>query len=332
MGEKDSLQTDNLISYNFYQLIESLAKKYNFELNGIDNCFIKDSLFIFESNPAINFPTSDIYKIEINDLENIPKIKMVVNFFGLHGSNGPLPGVVLNDIAYESHHQDIIKKTYLDFFNHHLIALLHSIWRKYKYYIQFKNDMSDNFSRALLSLIGISPANLENVNIDWSKLFFYIGLIQSNIRTAESLTKIVGHYFNLSNISIYEYERQLVNLDQTQRNSLGQKNMILGNNFIVGGVVTSFANKFKISILNLDPDNFQAFLPSGRKFSELKEIMKILLKDQLPYDLYLGLDPEYQSGFVLGNNDSSFLGWSTLLSTTSIGQAKVSPVIITAQV
>ncbi|TCP91172.1 type VI secretion system protein ImpH [Cricetibacter osteomyelitidis] len=331
MGLENDLAADNLIDFSFYQLIEIFAKKYNFDLEDFDKCSMDDSLFCFESNPLIHFPTSDIEKISIKTEKLSPKVEMIVNFLGLQGANGPLPGTLLSEIAYESYNQDTIRKTYLDFFNHHLIALLYSIWRKYKYYIRFQSDLSDNFSQRILSLIGVNRHHLNTIDINWGKLLFYVGVIQSNVRTADVLAKIIRHYFDLTDISINEYERQLVGIDKEQQNRLGTRNMVLGDSFVIGKVITSFTNKFRININGLDTECFHQFLPSGKKFTELKEIMKFLLKDQLPYDLCLGLQPQVQSNFVLGSNESGFLGWSTLLNANSEQQVKMKQVIITGQ-
>ncbi|MDG2949455.1 type VI secretion system baseplate subunit TssG [Exercitatus varius] len=331
MGSQSSATADRLIDFSFYQLIEILAKKYGVDIEDLESQLMEESLFQFSSNPQINFPTSDIEKIRIIEKDMQTQIDIVVNFLGLQGASGPLPGSVLNEIAYESHNQETIKATYLDFFNHHLIALLHSIWRKYKYYIQFKKNVSDEFSQKILGLIGVNRKHITAIDINWSKLLFYIGIIQSNVRTAKVIAEIIQHYFDLETVTIDEHERQLITIDQEQRNQLGSKNMQLGDNFVIGSVITSFTNKFKINFHNLDTEQFQQFLPTGKKYKELKEIIRFLLKDQLPYDLCLGLHPKTQSNFVLGNEQSSFLGWSTLLNSDPTKLIQMEKVTITGQ-
>lgn len=332
MEQKTSLATSDLIDFNFYQLVEILSKKYNFNVENIECELMEDSLFMFSSNPLINFPTSDVERINVKDNNEINQIEIIVNFLGLHGANGPLPGAVLNEIAYEFHNQDNIKNTYLDFFNHHFISLLHAIWRKYKYYIHFKENASDNYSQKILALIGVNNKHLKNVKIDWTKLLFYIGLIQTKVRTTGVLSDIIRYYFDLDMVTIDEWQRQLINIDKEQRNQLGKKNMMLGDSFVIGEVITSFTNKFTINIHNLNTELFHQFLPSGKKYAELIEIMHFLLEDQLPYDICLGLHPETQSNFVLGSKDDSFLGWSTLLNSDSSQQEQVKRITITGQI
>ena len=49
----------------------------------------------------------------------------MLNFLGLQGASGPLPGSVLDEIAEASYENESIQAKYLDFFNHHLLTIFH---------------------------------------------------------------------------------------------------------------------------------------------------------------------------------------------------------------
>ncbi|OBY51378.1 type VI secretion system baseplate subunit TssG [Aggregatibacter aphrophilus] len=315
MGTEELSPKYDLTDFNFHQLIEVVAKASSANLELLENTLLEDSLYLFSSNPKISFPLSDIEKVNIINRDNKTQFNIVVNFLGLQGSSGPLPGSVLDEIAEEFYESEHIKIKYLDFFNHHLISLLHQIWRKYKYYIKFKEDFSDIYSKNMMSLIGISREYSEYSHLKWDKIFYYLGIIQSRIRTPQVLSTIIQYYFSLDKVEIKEHARQLVQLDSEQRSSLGNNNMMLGDDFIAGDVVESFSNKFDVAIHNLDISQFYQFLPLGHKYTELKELIRFLLKDPLPYDISLGLHPQTHSTFVLGENKSSLLGWTTLLNS-----------------
>ncbi len=55
---------------------------------------------------------------------------MAVSFRGLHGSQSPLPGYYLEDLAWEAGQNLGIRRHFLDFFNHRLVTLFHRAWRK----------------------------------------------------------------------------------------------------------------------------------------------------------------------------------------------------------
>ena len=247
---------------------------------------------------------------------------------GLQGASGPLPGSILDEIAESSYDNESIQAQYLDFFNHHLLAIFHQIWRKYKYYIRFKPDFSDNYSRNILNILGLSKDFIGFSHLNWNKIFYYIGIIQSGIRTPQILADIIRHYFDLDDVFIEEHVRQLVEVENEQKNKLGMQNMMLGNNFISGDKVESFSNKFRVNIDNLTTSEFYQFLPNTEKYKHLQELIRFLLKDPLPYDISLGLHPDTQSTFILGKDNSSWLGWTTLINTDSAKVHSLNRVII----
>lgn len=328
MGTENISSTNDLNKFGFHQLVEAIADLSSTELDNLENTLFEESIFQFFSNPKINFPIGDIELVSIFNDGDKKKFQISVNFLGLQGSAGPLPGSVLDEIAEEFYENEPIQSRYLDFFNHHLISLFHQIWRKYKYYIKFDSDFSDDYSQNVLDLLGLSKEFLEFSNLDWSKIFYFIGLIQSGIRTSQVLEKIVKSYFNLSTVSIDEHVRQLVEIESEQKNQLGMKNIMLGENFISGDKVQSYSNKFRININDLMLDEFYQFLPNTTKHMHLKELVCFLLKDPLPYDIVLSLHPDTRSSFVLGKDNSSLLGWTTLINPNSSELYTLSKVLI----
>ncbi|WGE43084.1 type VI secretion system baseplate subunit TssG [Actinobacillus equuli] len=328
MGTEDISSTSDLNQFGFHQLVEALADLSAVELDNLENTLIEESIFQFFSNPKLSFPVNDVEKLSILEEEDGRKFQFLVNFLGLQGASGPLPGTILDDIAEESYENEAIQARYLDFFNHHLIGVFHQIWRKYKYYIKFKPDFSDSYSRDVLNLLGLSREFLHFSHLNWNKIFYYIGLIQSGIRSSSIIAEILQHYFNLDNICLEEHIRQLVEIGEEQKNQLGMKNILLGENFIAGNKIESHTNKFRININNLELDMFYQFLPNTPNYIHLQELIRFLLKDPLPYDISLSLHPNTKSTFVLGEENSSFLGWTTLINSSSSENCYLSNVII----
>ena len=176
--------------------------------------------------------------------------------------------------------------------------------------------------------MGLSKDFIEFSHLNWSKIFYYIGLIQSGIRTPQIPTDIIRYYFDLDDVSIEEHVRQLVEIESEQKNKLGMQNMMLGNNFISGDKIESFSNKFRVNIDNLKLNEFYQFLPNTEKYKHLQELIRFLLKDPLPYDISLGLHPDTQSTFILGKDNSSWLGWTTLINADSTSAHTLNQVII----
>ena len=328
MGTENLSSKSDLIQFGFHQLIETIAEASSMSLDELENTLIEESIFRFFSNPKINFPAGDIEQVAIQDEEGKRIFQIITNFLGLQGASGPLPGSILDEIAESSYDNESIQAQYLDFFNHHLLAIFHQIWRKYKYYIRFKPDFSDNYSRNILNILGLSKDFIGFSHLNWNKIFYYIGIIQSGIRPPKILADIIRHYFDLDDVFIEEHVRQLVEVENEQKNKLGMQNMMLGNNFISGDKVESFSNKFRVNIDNLTISEFYQFLPNTEKYKHLQELIRFLLKDPLPYDISLGLHPDTQSTFILGKDNSSWLGWTTLINTDSAKVHSLNRVII----
>lgn len=327
MGTKKFSAKSDLNRFGFHQLVESIAEASSINLDELENTLIGESIFRFFTNPKINFPVGDIEQLIILVEDGREVFQFLVNFLGLQGSSGPLPGSVLDEIA-EEHNNNPIQSIYLDFFNHHLITLFHQIWRKYKYYIKFNSNFSDNYSRNIMNLLGVSRDFIKFTHLNWHKIFYHLGIIQSGIRTKEALTSIIQHYFDLHDISLEEHVRKIVEVEVEQKNQVGIRNVMLGENFILGDKVESFSNKFRVNINNLKLDEFHQFLPNTKKYRQLQELIRFLLKDPLPYDVLLGLHPDTKSTFILGKDNSSFLGWTTLININSGKSQSLNQIII----
>jgi len=327
MGTKKFSAKSDLNRFGFHQLVESIAEASSINLDELENTLIGESIFRFFTNPKINFPVGDIEQLIILVEDGREVFQFLVNFLGLQGSSGPLPGSVLDEIA-EEHNNNPIQSIYLDFFNHHLITVFHQIWRKYKYYIKFNSNFSDNYSRNIMNLLGVSRDFIKFTHLNWHKIFYHLGIIQSGIRTKEALTSIIQHYFDLHDISLEEHVRKIVEVEVEQKNQVGIRNVMLGENFILGDKVESFSNKFRVNINNLKLDEFHQFLPNTKKYRQLQELIRFLLKDPLPYDVLLGLHPDTKSTFILGKDNSSFLGWTTLININSGKSQSLNQIII----
>ena len=327
MGTKKFSAKSDLNRFGFHQLVESIAEASSINLDELENTLIGESIFRFFTNPKINFPVGDIEQLIILVEDGREVFQFLVNFLGLQGSSGPLPGSVLDEIA-EEHNNNPIQSIYLDFFNHHLITVFHQIWRKYKYYIKFNSNFSDNYSRNIMNLLGVSRDFIKFTHLNWHKIFCHLGIIQSGIRTKEALTSIIQHYFDLHDISLEEHVRKIVEVEVEQKNQVGIRNVMLGENFILGDKVESFSNKFRVNINNLKLDEFHQFLPNTKKYRQLQELIRFLLKDPLPYDVLLGLHPDTKSTFILGKDNSSFLGWTTLININSGKSQSLNQIII----
>jgi len=312
---------DDAKNYSFFSLIEHLHRLHGDNLETLLDSNPSSERIVFESDPGLGFPASDVLAADKVPGTQDDKYRLVVSFLGLHGSDSPLPGHYLETIASDHAHGNGLRAAFLDFFNHRLLTLLHRVWRKYRYYVRFQSDARDHFSRYVFSLIGLNDDQLRGETpIPWSRLLTYAGLVASRSRSPTVVAGIIAHCFDLSQVEIKEFQQKLVDIPEDQKTRLGLKASILGESFIIGEKVRTYEQSFTIAIRGLSQKRFRDFLPNGKDFFPLSKLVEFLLRDQLAYDLDLGLRQDEIPLFQLDTRRGGNLGWTTFLGNKILRQ------------
>ncbi|MGH8386681.1 MAG: type VI secretion system baseplate subunit TssG [Pseudomonas sp.] len=302
-------------NYSFHRLLEHLHALHGDDLEAQPLSAAARRRVRLQSHAGLGFPASDVImaaRVE-EDHEQV-RYRLQTSFLGLHGTDSPLPGYYLDRLAYEQAQQHGIRPSFMDFFNHRLLTLLHHSWRKYRYYIRFQAEASDRFSRYVFSLIGLNDNDLRGTTaLPWGRLLSFAGLIASRSRSPSVVSGIVEHCFDLHGVHIREFETRSVSLPQRQRHSLGKANGMLGGDFVVGDRIKTRASKFTLVIPGLAQARFRQFLPSGKQFGRLRQLMDFLLRDSTAYDLELGLREEDVPPFNLLRDSGTHLGWTSFI-------------------
>ena len=292
--------------FNFYQLVELLHSITEQDPESEE----WESLcrLVFSANPSLGFAITDVSSLMI---KNEDKIQLQTNFFGLSGAQSPLPGFILEELACEG--ELSVRKQFFDFFNNRLINLAYRIWRKYRYYVRFQEEAQDKFSAQLFSLVGLADPDMRGETpINWCKMLAYAGTLASRSRSPQVVAGILSHCFDLENVSIREWVKRKVLIQDEQKLQLGKKNSSIGVNTVIGDNVLDIKGKFIIEIKSLSREQFSDFLPKGKEFLPLCKLMEFIMRDQMSYDLELELKDNEAPSLVLGNDNVS-LGWSSFL-------------------
>lgn len=300
-------------NYAFYRLIEHLYRLHDEDLENLfsDPSFVQH--VIMAGDARLGFPASDV--VGAQRISEEPELyKVETSFLSLQGPDSPLPGYYIDQLAYDYVHEIGIRPAFFDFFNHRLLTLLILAWRKYRYYKRFQHEAKDRFSQYVFALIGLGDKNLRGATpLPWSRLLSFTGIIASRSRSPSVVAGIIAHCFDLRSVHIREFEQRYVDIDKSQRNSLGKANAALGSNFVLGARVSTRASKFTIVISELTQRRFRDFLPNGESFKPLCKLIDFLLRDSLAYDLELGLQQKEIPPFVLAKNSGTYIGWTTFL-------------------
>lgn len=301
--------------HNFFQLLERLHGLHGDDLEPQRPIASARQRVWLRSDACLSFPASDIRKAErMMQTSDGQRYNVCATFFGLHGTDSPLPGFYLDQVAYEQTQGIGIRPAFLDFFNHYLLSLLHRSWRKYRYYIRFQAQANDDFSRYVFALIGLNDGQLRgNTALPWGRLLSFAGVIASRSRAPGTVAGIIALCFDLPCVQIREFEARSLRLDPRQMLSLGRQNGHLGNDFTVGTRTRTRSSKFTLVISQLTQVRLREFLPSGEHFERIRALIDFLLRDGLAYDLELVLKDDEVPAFCLSRNHGTHLGWTSFI-------------------
>ncbi|EAS1758236.1 type VI secretion system baseplate subunit TssG [Salmonella enterica] len=289
-----------------------------------------DDIVRFEADASIAFPGSDVVRVTQNDSG---QYVVTVAFSGLHGSQSPLPGYYLDQIAWESAQGESETADLLNLFSHRMIQFIWHIWRKYRWYVCFSNGGTDAFTQRMFALVGLdSKTQRDRLAINHCKMLAYTGVLAGPGRSPEIICDLVSHCFDLEDVTLQSWQLRKVNILPSQQNQLGgylqrdwQKipRSVLGRNFTLGTRILDQNGKFLLCIRGLSRQQFLSFLPNGENFLPLKMFVAFILRDQLAWDLRLEMAPNQIGGMVLGDERTSRLGW-----TLFVGQPETRPGVV----
>lgn len=316
---------------NFFVLMESLYRRYG----GADRepslrTEPEQEVVLFKSDASIAFPVSDLSTLERSDSG---QFTLTTKFLGFSGSQSPLPGYYLDRMAHESAQNEEGLNAFLDLFSHRWTQFAYHAWRKYRYYICFRNGGTDSFSQRMYALVGLgNPSVRDRLAINHSKMLAYAGILATPGRSPDVVSNLVSHCFDLADVSIENWQLRKVAVDPAQQNRLGVRNpkrktagyvpgrSVIGVNFTLGARVPDRSGKFLLRIGNLTMARYLSFLPEGENHQALIMFVSFLLRDQFAWDLQLSLAPEQAKGMRLGDRSRSCIG-----RTAFIGLPKAPP-------
>lgn len=301
---------DGARRYEFFQMVELIHRHHGDDVErGADT---GDERIRFRASASLGFPGSDVTALRAPRPE---RYELEVSFLGLQGAQSPLPGYYLEALAHAAAHREGATGDFLDFFNHRLLGLLYRSWRKYRHYVRHQDGARDGFSATVFALVGLADADLRGETpIDWSKMLAYAGLLAGRSRSPQVVEGIVGHCFDLAEVTIEEWRKRWVDIPEDQRSRAGLGNMALGHDMVAGERVADIGGKFALCLGGLTLARFRDFLPDGSEHAPLRTLVDFVLREPLAYDLELELLPSEVRPMRLGDAGSCQLGWTTFVN------------------
>lgn len=273
----------------------------------------------FKSNISLSFQKSEIDKINFIEENNEILVEMTLNFLGIFGSSSPLPSHY-SEMVLDSIDEDLILYDFLNLFNHHLQRFVYPIWEKHRYYIQYKEDLSDKFSKYILSFLGLNFAKSYNSKLNLQKLIPCIGILSMKHKSAGTLKSILRHYLSHDKIEIIQCIPSKYNIPVWQQSSLGNENISLGSDFLIGESIISKNIKFRVLLKDIKKDEIIKYSILGEKMAQLNEIISFSLNEPLEHEVCLEVKKEEKIPLLLDEKQKNYLGINCWIGDSSFDE------------
>lgn len=308
--------------FEFHQALKILAYMYPEATPLGESPLPENEIVSLKSRILFSYPPSDIYDIT-KETQTVflpsnlktSQIKIVcrVNFFGIAGSNGPLP------VAYSEQIYECLKAgndtaaDFLDIFNHRLLSIFHRI--RCKYWIGLENQRPDKtrIAQITYAFLGLGTPHLQKrLSFPDRKLLYYAGLFWQQPRSMEGLKTLLHHYFE-HQVDIVPFVGGWENIEADQQTRLMQPEHFntLGQGAMLGTQVWNAMQKIIIQLGPLTRAQFHSFLPHHEHYKKLCDLIRLYLGSLQKFDIQFVIKASGVDATRLGQH--TYLGWSSWL-------------------
>lgn len=229
--------------------------------------------------------------------------RMMINFFGLMGANGPMP-LHLTEFAHERRHnaRDSTLVHFLDIFHHRAASLFYRAWADVQKSVDFDRPEDARFAEYIGSFFGLGMRSLRNRDAtpDDTKIFFS-GRLAMQTRPPEGLEAIVGEDLNVPT-RLETFVGQWIKLPEPSQLRLGAspESGALGRTAIVGTRFWTTQLKFRLRLGPLRLSEYERLLPGGASWERLRAWVKLYAGQEFFWDVQLVLRAAEVPAIALG--------------------------------
>ncbi len=266
----------------------------------------------FVSRVGFDFPASEVQEVA---LQNDGKpVRLTVNVMGLAGALGPLPAPFSEMLLQRVAAKDTAFRDFLDIFNHRLVSLLYRARKRTRPGLAWERPDNEPSARTAFALLGLGTDGLRGrMDIEDRALLQYTGLVARRARSAVGLEVVLADYFGVG-IRCTQLLGRWLEVSEDQRTAigtLGGRNHALtavGSGAVLGGRVWDQRGRFEVRVGPLTLGQFLDFLPIGRGYRSLAQLIRLYAGNEHDVDVRLTLQAAEVPPCRLGAGPR--LGWS----------------------
>ena len=252
----------------------------------------------FRATRSLSFGASDVASIDYD--ADADRYDLRVNFFGLYGPASPLPPYVTERIIERDESPSAVEDL-LDLFNHRLITLLFEIWRKSRHFVRYEGHGLDATSQCMLALCGFPVDERDSLgNVDRAAILPHIGLMSHYANSPDAISSMLSIFFQVP-FEIIEFVTRTVDIPADALMELGIGNTRLGDDMVLGEEVEDDLGKFRLRLGPAPYDKLVEFLPRGEQHATLVDILSMIVRDPIDWDLEFQYEAETMRQGQLGS-------------------------------
>ncbi len=256
----------------------------------------------FRTSPTQRFPAAEVANVEdVPPVNCPPHTAFEVAFLGLFGNQSALPW---HDAERAVRSEPF--RIFLSVFNHRLIGLFYQAWAKNHFFVGFENrvgertlvDVRGDLVELMYSLVGLRRAtNREQLAFPVTPLLRHLLALSGCHRGQSALVEILTAFFPGIDLVVKEFAPTYLKIDPSQATACNSRQptpaSCLGVGTVVGYVITDYQSKFRICLGPISYREFQTFLPGGKRFRELTDLVKYVV----------GISTEFDVQFIIAKDD-----------------------------
>ena len=219
-------------------------------------------LISFGQEPHLEFPASNIARIDVDRDATRKRIRVYSKFLGLLGPQGSLPLSISEEAFEYARANDHAFARFLDLFNQRFLQLFFRSWADSRPIVHNDRPEFDRFRSYVRSTIGVGSPPFADLRAIPEGIALYAGLLAPKAKSASRLRGAIKGLFG-NETEIDQFIGSWLEFEEDERSLLGARNSGLGTDLLVGKASFSVQDKFRIRIFVDDLEAYRRFLPEG---------------------------------------------------------------------
>lgn len=274
----------------------------------------------FRNDARLIFATADVTGISTQGNH----VVVTTTFLGLTGTTTPLAIFFAEDVIRSDDSAGEALAAFYDLFHHRTISFIYRAWAKYRPMPQFLANGEDSFTRRSLALIGVAPDTpIAKGALPAFDQLSLAPVLTGRVRSARTLKLVLARVFPGTPMDIESFVERRVVLEESERTRLGQVKTTIGRDFTVGRSVRDRSGRFRVRVGPVDHATSERFLPGGRDFPRLRDIIEHFTRGVLEAEMDVELDQSANPRFRLASAAGSRLGVTTRIGTRERGRTRL---------